>query len=143
SATSTDFTLSSNENLESSEYLLSQDKQSVLIHQKDGNVVLYRNFKAAWNTRTAGYSTKRLVTQGDGNIVLYKPDGVPIWNSETYGNPGARLVLQTDSNLVIYTPSNNPLWTSSTVHTPNLLSYVNTSLPFNGVMFRNQQIQTA
>ena len=123
--------------------LLSPDRQSVLVLQPDGNLVLYEDFVAKWNSHTAGTSPGKLIMQGsDGNLVLYDRDGVARWDANTNGNPNAYLKLQTDGNLVVYRSNNTPLWSVSLVHNPDRLSYVDTKLP-TGILYPGQQIQTA
>lgn len=128
--------------LNAGSYLLSPDSQSVLIPQKDGNLVLYSNFKPIWYTGRVGGSGNKLIMQNDGNLVLYDQNMTPLWNTETSGNPGARLVLQTDGNLVIYSSTNAPLWATYTLHNPDHLNYINTTL-WSGVMYPGQSIDTA
>ncbi|WP_328299965.1 hypothetical protein OG389_20770 [Streptomyces sp. NBC_00435] len=48
-----------------------------------------------------------LVMQADGNLVLYalgNPGGykLPLWSTGTYGNPGAYAAMQADGNFVVY-----------------------------------------
>lgn len=127
--------------LQPKEYLLSQDGQSVLTLQDDGNLVLYSNFKATWNTVTFGRPADRLEMGADGNLVIYFKDRTT-WSTNTQGHPGATLNLQTDGNLVLYDTNNVPWWNTVTFQTPNNLSYVNTTL-HTGTMFQGQQLQTA
>jgi len=81
----------------------------------DGNVVLYRNTTAIWQTRrhlpSAGQA--RLVMQPDGNLVSLVGLHV-MWETRTWGHPGARLVLQDDGNLVLY-QGHRPLWATLTM----------------------------
>lgn len=100
--------------------VLSCGGRYALIHQTDGNVVLYRlavlgntgTGTAIWATNTGGQSTTQLAMQKDGNLVLYGPGGAVRWTTFTYGNPGAFLKVQTDSNLVIYKADESGfLWT--------------------------------
>jgi hypothetical protein len=87
-----------------------------LVHQGDGNVVLYdnQNGSALWSTRTNGRSTDALIMQSDGNLVLYAPGGNPLWSSRTHGNGGAFLAVQDDGNVVVYTAGGRPLWATGT-----------------------------
>lgn len=75
----------------------------MLVHQHDGNVVLYDGSKALWHTGTYGRDTSHLVFQGDGNFVLYG-QGRALWHTATHGNANA-LAVQDDGNLVIYNAS--------------------------------------
>jgi hypothetical protein len=134
-------TLSTGQSLSTGRTLLSGDTQSVLTVDRNGNLVLLSNFKPAWSISGAGYKDNRLVMQGDGNLVLYNAAGTPLWNTETQGNPGAYLTIQTDGNLVLYTPSGVALWATYTIHTPEHLSYVNTTLPV-GTLYPFQQLET-
>lgn len=55
-----------------------------LVHQQDGNVVLYHNNVAKWATNTVGKITTRLIMQNDGNLVLYW-GARALWASNTRG----------------------------------------------------------
>lgn len=95
--------------------IMSQNGQSTLILQEDGNLVLYRaNGQPHWATGTYGSQADQTIMQEDGNFVLYGPAG-PLWASGTYDHPGAWLILPDDGNLVIYDEVNNPLWASNTM----------------------------
>lgn len=135
-------TLNSSQSLTTEQNLISQDTQSVLKIDRAGNAVLLQNHKPVWSASSAGATSTRLVMQSDGNLVLYSSSGTPLWNSETSGNNGARLVLQQDGNLVIYSTSNIPLWATYTTHTPDLLSYINTTL-YEGFLHPMQALDTA
>jgi hypothetical protein len=134
--------LDSGATLNAGNYLLSPDAQSVLVPQKDGNLVLYSNFGAAWSTGRVGGAGNRLIMQNDGNLVLYDQNMHALWSSQTSGNPGAHLVMQTDGNLVIYNASNAAIWATYTLHNPNHMAYINTTL-WPGTLFPGQSIDTA
>lgn len=85
-----------------------------LVHQTDGNVVLYDRLGALWNTRTAGQATTWFVMQTDGNLVLYSTSGAALWNSGTGGRGPASLVLQDDCNMVVYDNAGHALWNTRT-----------------------------
>jgi hypothetical protein len=87
---------------------------SSLVHQGDGNVVLYQGGRARWATGTHGRSTGQFVMQGDGNLVLYSTGMVALWASGTHGNPGARLELEQECTLVIRATDGRALWSSGT-----------------------------
>jgi hypothetical protein len=73
-----------------------------VVHQHDGNVVVYRNADrlAVWAT---GTSFQRPVLN---------PEAVPTDALDrVYGRPG-RLALQENGNLVVYSPDETLLWTS-------------------------------
>jgi hypothetical protein len=55
-----------------------------LILQADGNLVLYAQSKAVWNSQTAGKGASTLWMQPDGNLVLYSAS-TPTWSSGTAG----------------------------------------------------------
>jgi len=67
-----------------------------LTMQSDGNLVLYQNGTALWNTGTEGQNCGAsqcfAVFQSDGNFVVYN-GSTPLWNSQTAGNSGATLIL--------------------------------------------------
>lgn len=94
--------------LEPGESVTSPNGAHVLVHQHDGNVVLYAyGSKAIWHTQTHGRDTSHLVFQGDGNLVLYG-EGRALWHTGTYGK-GEALAVQDDANVVVYAPD-KPVW---------------------------------
>lgn len=122
---------------------VSPDGNTALAVQNDGNVVLYVEGQAVWNTNTYGDDISKLVMQSDGNLVLYNTNGVAVWNASTYGNSGDYLAVQADGNMVVYSSSNQALWNSSTYGTPNGFDYVTESLSSPGILFPGQELSTA
>jgi GH25 family lysozyme M1 (1,4-beta-N-acetylmuramidase) len=104
------------EGLGEGEQLVSGDGSSFLVHQLDGNVVVY-NGEALWASETCGQDTNVLMLQDDGNVVLVGPNG-PVWASDTAGSGGTTLVMQDDSNLVLYNDA-GPVWASSSAQAPH------------------------
>ncbi len=93
-----------------------------LAMQTDGNLVLYKDGRAQYSTRTNGKSVAGLAMQDDGNVVLYATDGTVLKNFDSYpqdalgagqtllpgeqlplSTGGTRLVMQRDGNLVLRT----------------------------------------
>ncbi|GAA4683830.1 hypothetical protein GCM10025780_31990 [Frondihabitans cladoniiphilus] len=104
-------TLQAGASLVAGDYLHTPSGTDVLVLQPDGNLVLYVNGVARWNSGASGNSNSRLVLQGDGNLVLYSSSGAALWFTGTDGNgAGAHLALQTDGNLVLYSASGRALW---------------------------------
>ncbi len=139
---SSDTTMVPGQTITPGQYIISPDTQSVLVLQKNGNLVQYNDFETYWTSSTSGTSASRLVMQTDGNLVLYDQSGKALWDSQTQNNPGAWLNLQPDGNLVIYSASNQPLWSTSAINNPNNLSYVNTTMQ-DSYMFAGQSLYTA
>src|SRR6185437_16172768 len=87
----------------------------VLVMQGDGNLVLYQNGVALWNTGTWGQNCSAnqcfAAFQGDGNFVVYN-GSTPLWNSQTGGNPGAQLALsaQLPNYIKISSSNQSTLW---------------------------------
>lgn len=83
--------------------VLSPNTAYRLVHQADGNVVLYRQRDglALWASNTAGKVTGSLKMQDDGNLVLYGLGENPLWASNTPGQPGNFFKLQDDANAVV------------------------------------------
>jgi hypothetical protein len=113
-------TIAAGQGLVINAFQTSCDGRFQLILQPDGNLVLYQNGTAYWQSATVGgkiaYS---FVMQGDGNAVLYGPSTTnpnpnPVWSTGTAGNPGATLVVQTDGNMVVYSSGGRALWNSHT-----------------------------
>ena len=86
---------------------------TMLIHQGDGNVVLYDGKTGAtpWHTH---YRGDKFTFQTDGNLVLYRGNE-PKWASHTAGRGGERVILQADGNFVMYGPNGTVIWASHTV----------------------------
>ena len=87
-----------------------------LIHQADGNVVLYEladGLVPRWASWTHGRASSSLVMQTDGNLVLYGPSGA-LFHTHTYGLPGTVAFVQDDGNFVLYAPGGRPVWASNT-----------------------------
>jgi hypothetical protein len=99
-----------------------------LVHQTDGNLVLYyKNSSglrtALWATNTTGASGGAMtILQGDGDLVVYDYTVFnpalklnPVWTSNTSGNPGSHLDVQNDGNMVIYAPDGRVVWATNTM----------------------------
>ena len=106
--------LSSGQALAPGQTLQSCDGRIWLTHQTDGNVVLYDQRGALWNTGTWGKVTSTFVMQTDGNLVLYPDSMGALWDTATGNTAGATLWLQQDCNLVVYSAGGTPLWASYT-----------------------------
>jgi len=102
-------------NLFRGQELISPNKKYRLKMQTDGNLVLYSQSTAVWNTYTWAKPVKFVSMQTDGNLVLYDENKKPFWYSSTWGRGSSRLVMQDDGNLVIYNASNVPTWYTNTV----------------------------
>jgi hypothetical protein len=105
--------LGANEALGPNESVTSCDGRFSLVHQSDGNVVLYQEGVARWSSRTAGKASSTLVMQGDGNLVLYGPWLNALWSSRTPGAANAFLAVQDDGNVVLYS-NGQPRWSTGT-----------------------------
>jgi hypothetical protein len=105
--------LGSNAALAPNQSVRSCDGRFNLVHQGDGNVVLYHHVTPIWHTHTNGRATSSFVMQGDGNLVLYDTSMRPIWYSGTHGHHGATLGVQDDGNVVIY-GGGRALWSTGT-----------------------------
>lgn len=106
--------LYSGQTMSAGQYILSGNVQHVLMLQTDGNLVLYHNKSAVWNSHTAGSGATQLMMQMDGNLVLYTAAGTAVWNSHTAGTGHAYAAMQSDGNFVIYADSIGATWQSNT-----------------------------
>jgi hypothetical protein len=88
-----------------------------LVHQDDGNLVLYRYDRewALWASNTQGASVGECVLQEDGNLVIYDRDGRAVWATGTNGRPAARLSVLDDGFAVLETPAGDVLWATDAV----------------------------
>jgi hypothetical protein len=87
---------------------------ATLIHQGDGNVVVYDRLGALWSTATNGKATSIFAMQTDGNLVLYSNTSTALWATTTHWSPGSFLRMQDDCNLVMYSSGGIPNWVSNT-----------------------------
>jgi subtilisin family serine protease len=106
--------LSSGEALNAGRTLPACAGQGRLIHQTDGNVVIYDRLGALWNTGTWSTTTSSFIMQTDGNLVLYTGTGGVLWSVWGGGNAGAYLRLHDNCNLVMYSASGAQLWATNT-----------------------------
>lgn len=106
--------LQGNQQLTTSQSLMSYDERYQLVMQTDGNLVLYSPTRAVWSSGTNGKGGARAFMQSDGNLVIYRSDWTPIWSSNTSGNGASKLMPQVDGNLVLYTNSWRATWSSGT-----------------------------
>jgi GH25 family lysozyme M1 (1,4-beta-N-acetylmuramidase) len=89
--------------------------RTVLTMQDDGNLVVYRDGVAVFDTKTQGRGRSASM-QEDGNLVVYGSSAA-LWDSKTSGHPGARLEVQDDGNVVIY-DGGDALWSTQTSFPP-------------------------
>ena len=92
--------------------LLSRSGTASLVHQQDGNVVIYVSGSPIWSTNTVGAKTSALVMQTDGNLVLYDTNTVPLWASGTTGHPDAYAALSGVGALAIVDTAGRTLFTT-------------------------------
>ncbi|MFD4245809.1 FG-GAP-like repeat-containing protein [Streptomyces sp. NPDC058525] len=91
-----------------------------LVMQSDGNLVLLnKDNKALWATRTNKHPGATARMQTDGNFVVYAADGkTALWSSKT-NIAGSYAMLQPRGALVLYNPSGQSLWSSGTQSRPD------------------------
>ncbi|MGK4579257.1 hypothetical protein [Kitasatospora sp. HPMI-4] len=87
--------------------------RTVLRVQEDGNFVLYKDGRPAWQAPNAWPNGNAAVMQEDGNFVLYDAGGHALWASGTW-HRGAYLSVQDDGNVVVYDHNNRPVWATNT-----------------------------
>ena len=115
----------------------STDGRWKLVHQSDGNVVLYHiaSDSPKWSTETNGKETTSFIFQEDGNLVLYAGEEA-VWSSETNGKDGKKVALQGDGNIVMYTEGGEAVWTSNT-------DFVHPELPVDQKLYKHDYLQSA
>lgn len=122
-------TLRSNQVVAPGDSLTSANGSIKLVHQMDGNVVLYgADGSALWDTKTHGKHTTGLVMQKEGNLVLYGTEGA-LWASEIMG-PGAYAVVETSGDLAVYAADGKKRWSA---RPPTAATAVANVLRFAGV----------
>lgn len=115
------FRLPAGSTLEEGQSLVSRNGKYMLDMQGDGNLVLYWEHQAIWQSHTRRDVPDSAIMQADGNFVVYVGQQA-VWNSgSTQSDRGAySLVVQNDGNMVIYTAANKPIWESHTNVQPGL-----------------------
>jgi hypothetical protein len=104
------YILPSGASLAKNQRLTSISGRAVLIHQEDGNVVIYVDGEPRWSTNTYGAPTYLFTMEPGGNLVLYKADGASFWNSGTAGYAGAYLALSDDGGAAIISRAGDAVW---------------------------------
>lgn len=133
--------LTKGQTLKKGQYLISQDAQSVFAFLGDGNLMLFQNYRAVWDSQTSGRPATKLVFQNDGNLVLSDDTGKVWWQSGTSGTNANLLTLETVGNLVLYNSSFEAFWETHTHHTRDLLGFANQSMR-TARLYPGQQIET-
>jgi hypothetical protein len=71
-----------------------------LVHQNDGNVVIYKGNVQIWSTGTSGFETTKLTLDKDGDLALYTANNSdPIWKYT--GKNGYYVQLQDNGNFIM------------------------------------------
>ncbi|MEV0383758.1 hypothetical protein [Nonomuraea sp. NPDC050643] len=65
------------------QWVASADGRTMLVQQKDGNLVMQRNGKPIWDTRTGQNPGAWLGVQDDGNVVVVGKGDTPLWSTRT------------------------------------------------------------
>ncbi|MGE7386603.1 hypothetical protein ACQKM2_14110 [Streptomyces sp. NPDC004126] len=87
--------------------------RTILRVQEDGNFVLYKDGRAAWQAPNVWPKAATAVMQEDGNFVVYDSSGTPVWAAGTWSK-GRYLAVQDDGNAVVYDGSGRPVWATNT-----------------------------
>jgi Protein of unknown function (DUF4241) len=96
--------------------LTSPSGRYTLVHQDDGNLVLYHNteFRSLWATGTDGTHSRVCALHGTHGLVLLDGDGVRVWSSGTEGGTAARLVVRDDGDIAVEDSAGTVIWSSGT-----------------------------
>lgn len=99
--------------------LNSPSQSYTLVHQHDGNVVLYKRSAGAgrslalWSTRTNNTSSHVFCFLSTGRLAHYAESWATMWDIGPFKGAD-RLVLQDDGNLVLRSQNNSSLWSAGT-----------------------------
>ncbi|MBQ0927826.1 DUF4241 domain-containing protein [Saccharopolyspora endophytica] len=95
------------------ESLTSENGRFSLVHQDDGNIVLYENesMRAWWASNTCGADTALCALRETDGLVLFAPSGRRIWSTGAV-RPAATLVVRDDGNVTITDVDGEIAWTS-------------------------------
>ena len=114
-------TLVAGKSLAVDEALTSADGNCKLIHQDDGNVVLYEYRNKTWSTNTQDRWTTHFTLEASGNLVLYN-EKEKVWESKTAGCGATHLHLDLDGALVLLDDHKSTRWSIASrkvSHRPN------------------------
>jgi hypothetical protein len=102
------------------QWISSRGGASHLVHQTDGNVVIYTNGQPVWSTNTYGTATATLSMQPDGNLVLYAAEGSAnaLWSSGTWEYPGSYARVLDVGELQIIAPGGAVVFSSRPAPAP-------------------------
>jgi uncharacterized protein DUF4241 len=91
--------------------LTSPSGRRTLVHQQDGNLVLYDNTHggAVWASGTDGEGAVRCVLLPDGDLTLYDSRARAVWSTDTGGHPGSVLTVH-DDGVELRAPDGTTLW---------------------------------
>jgi len=135
------YSLLSGTEMTTGQSLMSSDGYSYLHLDQNGSLELYVNFNKVWSTPSAGKNA-HFAMQQDGNLVLYTSTGTAVWSSATSGNGISNAYLQGDGNLVVYKSNGQSTWSSGTSIGIGHERFPTSELPNNGVIYRNQAIES-
>jgi hypothetical protein len=95
--------------------LTSASGRYTLVHQDDGDLVLYDNTGRGrvWASGTQWSGTARCLLHRDGNLAIYDKRARVVWSTETAGHPGSVLTVR-DDGLALTTPDGDVVWSVQT-----------------------------
>ena len=98
--------------------LTSSNTQYTFEMQADGNLVLYSQGQALWNSGTWGHAGAYVTMQADGNLVVYDPSGHWLWATMAMAgnNLGYYLILRVNGNAFTYTAAGQTTWQTGVVN---------------------------
>lgn len=126
--------------------LTSPSGSHTLVHQDDGNLVLYGNEgrHAAWATHTwwAGDGWAELTA--DGDLVVRNVCGTPVWSSGTAGSDAQQLAVDDEGRIALLDADGSAVWevrtsTSHTSHTSHTSGTGSAADPGRGSVLRRGQ----
>lgn len=94
--------------------LTSADGRDRLVMQTDGNLVLYTDNRARWQSGTSGNPGARGAFQTDGNLVIYSSTNRVLWASLTNNLPDAELLVGHGDVLVANVTGEGKVWQART-----------------------------
>jgi hypothetical protein len=92
--------------------LTSASGSHTLIHQEDGDLVLYCNsgHRRVWSTDTRWAGDGWAELTADGDLVLRNLCGAPVWRSGTAGSPACQLEVGDDGAVSLRAADASPVW---------------------------------
>ncbi|MFV0457915.1 MAG: D-alanyl-D-alanine carboxypeptidase family protein [Actinomycetales bacterium] len=78
--------------------------------QQDGNLVVYKDGQAIWESGTGGNGGARMVVTPGLGVAIVSLGNRVLWAAGTSTDDNSRMAIGDDGNFVVYNPAGEPVW---------------------------------